>query len=354
MFGSRVIGYAQFVDAEVEDTTQGPGTDGEERQDWRSWFGRGIAHVAADGADDEDAARSPGLRHGRRRGPGPHSATAEADQGQEPWPSAHQPAADQPAPAQGPEAEGLDQPGSYRAGHLHRHQHVEGLAVRRHRRGHLPGRRPYLPVQDDRDHADLGPGDLGPADHRAAPEGTKAAGYLALNARTIPDTGSVIDHVVIGPGGIFTLDSQKMDKRLPVRAIDGKLFHGPNSAVEKLDHARYEAEQAAALIGAELGHKVRVRPAMVVYGPKLSWVIMRLKGVDVFDGGHIGSYFRKQSKATRGKHLDTAQIAMVFSAAAHALPPSAERPDASSPGPLPTACGSQRPERGPTARRATR
>ncbi len=149
----------------------------------------------------------------------------------------------------------------------------------------------------------------------------RAAGYLALNARTIPDTGSVIDHLVIGPGGIFTIDSQKMDKRLPIRAIDGKLFHGPINQVEKLDHARYEAERAAALIAAELGYKVRVRPTMIIYGPKLSWVIMRLKGVDVFDGGHVGAYFRKQSKATAGKQLDTAQIAMVFGAAAHALPP---------------------------------
>ena len=60
----------------------------------------------------------------------------------------------------------------------------------------------------------------------------QAAGYLALNARTIPDTESVIDHLVVGPAGMFTLDSQKMDKRLPIKAIGGMLFHGPDSQVK--------------------------------------------------------------------------------------------------------------------------
>jgi hypothetical protein len=319
MFGSREIGYAQFVDAEVEDTTQGPGTEGEERQDWRSWFGRGIAHVAADGADDEDAAESPAKARppARARIPRPPKRTKDK--------SPSLPLTSRP----------LISP------HLRKDPRLRvwisrivialviyiAISMWKDWRYGVSAVAIYLAIDLIYRSKTTG---ITPTSVRvtSAQRTTarrlkvlKAAGYLALNARTIPDTGSVIDHLVIGPGGIFTLDSQKMDKRLPVRAIDGKLFHGPNSVVEKLDHARYEAERAAELIGAELGHKVRVRPAMVVYGPKLSWVIMRLKGVDVFDGGHVGSYFRKQSKATRGKHLDTAQIAMVFSAAAHALPP---------------------------------
>lgn len=148
----------------------------------------------------------------------------------------------------------------------------------------------------------------------------KAAGYMALHARRIPGTESVIDHIVIGPSGVFIIDSQRMDTRLPVRAIGGMLFHGPNPQTQKIDHARFEAQQAATLIGTELGQRVRVRPTMVVYGPSVPWVIMRLKGVDVFDGKHVSSYFRRQSKNTAGHHLDSAQVALVFAAAAHALP----------------------------------
>jgi hypothetical protein len=149
----------------------------------------------------------------------------------------------------------------------------------------------------------------------------RTAGYMALHARTIPGTDTVIDHVVVGPSGIFTVDSQLMDTRLPIRAIGGMLYHGPVSQVEQIDHARFEASHAAALIAAELGQRVGVRPAMVVYGPSVPWTIMRLKGVDVFDGRHVGTYFRKQSKSTAGHHLDSAQVTLVFAAVAHALPP---------------------------------
>jgi hypothetical protein len=147
------------------------------------------------------------------------------------------------------------------------------------------------------------------------------AGYLALNARSIPGTRSVIDHVVVGPAGIFTIDSQRLDRRLPLHAIGGMLYHGPRSMENRLDHAQEEARQAASLVTAELGYKVMPRPAMVIYGPSIPWVIMTLKGVDVFDGSRVGTYFRRQSKATRKQHLDSGQIEEIYEAAARALPP---------------------------------
>jgi hypothetical protein len=149
----------------------------------------------------------------------------------------------------------------------------------------------------------------------------QAAGYMTLNTRRLPGTTSIVDHVVVGPSGIFTLDSQRFDTRLPLRAKGGVLYHGPVSMDAKFEHAKFEADKVAELIGSELGQRVRVRPAMVIYGPSIPWIIMRFKGVDTFDGGHVSAYFRRQSKATIGHHLDSGQIGLVFSAAAHALPP---------------------------------
>jgi hypothetical protein len=148
----------------------------------------------------------------------------------------------------------------------------------------------------------------------------QSAGYVALNARKIPGTKHVIDHVVVGPAGVFTLDSQRLDRRLPIRVIDGMLYHGRTSMEPRLDHAQHEAQHAATLIAAELGKRVRVLPAMVLYGPSISWVVMKVKGVDVFDGSHIGTYFRRQTKAVGEKRLSADQIAMVLTAAANALP----------------------------------
>ena len=147
------------------------------------------------------------------------------------------------------------------------------------------------------------------------------SGYVALHTRAIPGTSHVIDHVVVGPAGVFTLDSQRLDRRLPIRAIDGMLYYGRTSMEERFDHAQHEAKHAARLITAELGLRVLVRPVMVLYGPSISWVVMNVKGVDVFDGSRISTYFRRQSKAV-GKHrLDHEKIAMVLAAAARALPP---------------------------------
>jgi len=147
------------------------------------------------------------------------------------------------------------------------------------------------------------------------------AGYLALHARKIPGTNHVIDHVVVGPAGVFTLDSQRLDRRLPLRAIGGMLYHGRTSMEGRLDHAKDESRLTAKLLAGELGRKVRVKPVMVMYGPSISWVIIQVKGVDVFDGSRIGTYFRRQSKLTAQYKLTSGQIAMVFAAAARALPP---------------------------------
>jgi Nuclease-related domain len=146
-------------------------------------------------------------------------------------------------------------------------------------------------------------------------------GYISLNARTIPGTPHVIDHLVIGPGGVFAVDSERLDDRLQIRARGGKLFYGKDNMEPRLEHASMEADHAARLIAAQIGRRVRVQPAMVIYGPALPWVVLRFADVDVFDGGRIGTYFRRQSKETRHRHLASSDIAKIFSAAAHALPP---------------------------------
>jgi len=149
----------------------------------------------------------------------------------------------------------------------------------------------------------------------------RPAGYLTLNACRIPGTDTIIDHVVVGPAGVFTVDSERLDRRLPIRAIGGMLYHGPVSQGDRLDHAEEEARRAATLIGAELGYSIKARPVMIIYGPAIPWKIMRFKNVDTFDGGRIGTYFRRQTKDTASRHISAEQIARIFAVAARVLPP---------------------------------
>ncbi len=149
----------------------------------------------------------------------------------------------------------------------------------------------------------------------------RAAGYVALNRRAIPGSDSVIDHLVIGPGGVFAVDSERWDRRLPVRSSGELLYHGPYSQRDRLKHARWEATHAAERISEALGETVSVRPAMAIYGPTVPWIVANLDGVDVFGGRRVRKYFRRQTRTSRGARLDSGQVEDIHVAAALALPP---------------------------------
>jgi len=144
---------------------------------------------------------------------------------------------------------------------------------------------------------------------------------VALNARAIPGSDSIIDHLVIGPAGVFAVDSERWDRRLPVRtAASGRLYHGPFPQEERLEHAIWEAAQASSMVGAALGTAISVRPAMAIYGPTIPWTVASLRDVDVFAGRRLRKYFKRQARKTQTR-LGADQISVIHAAAARALPP---------------------------------
>jgi Nuclease-related domain len=150
----------------------------------------------------------------------------------------------------------------------------------------------------------------------------RPTGYVALHRRAIPGSDSVIDHLVIGPAGVFALDSERWDRRLPVRLLSaGPLYHGPFSQEGRLEHAVRESAQAAGYLSRAFGREVRVHSAMAIYGPRIPWTVASVDGVDVFGGRRVRKYFRRQAKASRGARLDAGQIEGIRAAAARALPP---------------------------------
>jgi Nuclease-related domain len=159
----------------------------------------------------------------------------------------------------------------------------------------------------------------------------RPSGYLAVNGRAIPETDEVIDHLVIGPGGVFAVDSERWDRRLPIRTVASNsahgqvLYHGPFSQKDRLAHARWEAAQASRLLSADLGYEISVHPAMVIYGPTIPWTVATLRSVDVFSGSAVGKYFRGRSRAARSGRsagrLTWEEAGEVFSAAQRVLPP---------------------------------
>jgi len=147
------------------------------------------------------------------------------------------------------------------------------------------------------------------------------AGYLAMHARPIPESQDQIDHLVVGPAGVFAIDSEDWDKRLVVRTKSGKqLWHGPFSMKDRLQHAQWEAQRAADLLSDATGKPVIVRPAMAVYGPRIPWDVATIREVDVFSGPRLRKYLRRRARQGEVRPLTDEEIERIFKAANEAFP----------------------------------
>jgi hypothetical protein len=164
------------------------------------------------------------------------------------------------------------------------------------------------------------------------------AGYRALHSRPIPNSDDYIDHLVVGPAGVFSIDSEAWHKKLPVRTKNARqLWVGPESKKHRLEHAQWEAGQASEyltrhadrqLLSGLPGGTISVRPAMAVYGPKIPWDVATIRDVDVFSGGRLRYYLRRYARQNHARPLNPTQVEQVYQVAQQAFP---------DPGPGPTA-----------------
>jgi len=141
-------------------------------------------------------------------------------------------------------------------------------------------------------------------------------GYRAMHILPIPDSDEQIDHLVIGPAGVFSIDSVNWDKRMPVRTSNHRqLWHGPQSMKDRLEHAHWEADQVAEMLSAASGSPVTVRAAMAVYGPKIPWDVAEIRDVDVFSGPRLRKYLRRKARRRDAHPLSASEIERIDKAA---------------------------------------
>ena len=147
-------------------------------------------------------------------------------------------------------------------------------------------------------------------------------GYFTLDARPIPDSREVIDHLVIGPTGVYAIDSEKWDPKLPIRTWNGKkLYHGPESQKDRLEHAVWEAAQASGILSGALGTEIKVKPALAIYGPRIPWDMATIRNVDVFTGSALGKYLKaRRRKKDDVPRLTPAEVTKIYDTAVRLLP----------------------------------
>jgi Nuclease-related domain len=93
----------------------------------------------------------------------------------------------------------------------------------------------------------------------------------------VPNSGANVDHLVIGPGGIFLVDSKNWRGRL-VFAPDGMLWHGSYPLTATLATIGFEA----AAIAEALGVPSRlIQPIMVLHCSTVPWGEQYLGGVAI-------------------------------------------------------------------------
>jgi hypothetical protein len=147
-------------------------------------------------------------------------------------------------------------------------------------------------------------------------------GYFALDARPIPNSREFIDHLVVGPTGVYAIDSEKWDPKLPIRTWNGKkLYHGPESQKDRLEHAVWEAAQASEILSGALGTEIVVRPALAIYGPKIPWDIATIRNVDVFTGPALRKYLKRRGRMKDGvARLTREEVRTIYDTASRMLP----------------------------------
>jgi Nuclease-related domain len=158
-------------------------------------------------------------------------------------------------------------------------------------------------------------------------------GFYSLEDRPIPHSSEVIDHLVVGPSGVYAIDSEKWNPTLPIRTLNGKrLYLGPESQKDRLDHAAWEAAQASAILSEALGTEIEVRPALAIYGPKIPWDITTIRNVDVFTGQALRKYLKRRGRAKDGVVLLTSEeVRTICDTADRMLPAAGESSSAAAP-----------------------
>jgi hypothetical protein len=89
-------------------------------------------------------------------------------------------------------------------------------------------------------------------------------GWTVLHSVPIGDRGSDIDHVVLGPFGVFTLNT-KLHEGARVW-VGGRRLLVNGAKTDHLRNARYEAQRVARTLTALVGEPIEVTAAMVLVG----------------------------------------------------------------------------------------
>jgi hypothetical protein len=113
-------------------------------------------------------------------------------------------------------------------------------------------------------------------------------GWAVLHDLAIPRSRANLDHLVIGPGGVFVIDSKQHRGRLQLDPT-GRLWHGRCPLAPTLQAVSFEADQAAHVLP---DPGMAVVPIVAVHGAQVPWGKVVADGVPVLPARRLPSLLR--------------------------------------------------------------
>jgi hypothetical protein len=117
--------------------------------------------------------------------------------------------------------------------------------------------------------------------------GLERQGWAVLHDLAVPGSPANLDHLVIGPGGVFVVDSKQYRGRLQVDPT-GRLWHSRYPLASTLRAVSFEADRAAQV----LADPQVVVPIVAVHGPQVPWGKVVIEGVPVVSARRLPSMLR--------------------------------------------------------------
>ena len=114
-------------------------------------------------------------------------------------------------------------------------------------------------------------------------------GWAVLHDLALPGSRANIDHLVIGPGGVFVIDSKHYRGHLQLDP-SGRLWHGRYPLAPTLRAVSFEADQAAQVLP---DPGVAVVPIVAVHGAQVPWGKTVVDGVPVVPARRLPSMLRQ-------------------------------------------------------------
>jgi len=112
-------------------------------------------------------------------------------------------------------------------------------------------------------------------------------GWVVLHDLAVPGSPANLDHLVIGPGGVFVVDSKQYRGRLQLDP-SGRLWHGRYPLTATLRAVSFEADRAARV----LADPQVVVPIVAVHGAQVPWGKVVTQGVPVVSARRLPSMLR--------------------------------------------------------------